>query len=135
MTLTVRNPVHVHISNLAAQTGASLFLQTHARPEFPFTPAITHGNWTYDKTESLRPRDLAAATGITHLISEFRPEEEGWSKREWSVVESVRGYEKWVINLDALKGKYKGDLVSMVGALLQMEVTEKLWIVEKTIGE
>ncbi|KAJ3768450.1 alpha-1,6-mannosyltransferase subunit, partial [Lentinula raphanica] len=104
-------PYHVHIANLAAQSGASLFLQEHA-PPFPpsslmfTTMSTTHNThipwyllptwvsspnapytWTvYDKTENQTIDDLSRNTDITHLISETSPVEMRSRMRIWKVV-------------------------------------------------
>ncbi|KAJ3720049.1 Alg9-like mannosyltransferase family-domain-containing protein [Lentinula raphanica] len=104
-------PYHVHIANLAAQSGASLFLQEHA-PPFPpsslmsSTTSTTHNThipwylsppwvsspnspytWTvYDKTENQTIDDLSRNTDITHLISEMSPVEMRSRMRIWKVV-------------------------------------------------
>ncbi|KAJ3760692.1 Alg9-like mannosyltransferase family-domain-containing protein [Lentinula raphanica] len=104
-------PYHVHIANLAAQSGASLFLQEHA-PPFPpsslmsATMSTTHNThtpwylsppwvsspnapytWTvYDKTENQTIDDLSRNTDITHLISETSPVEMRSRMRIWKVV-------------------------------------------------
>ena len=77
--------VHVHISNLAAQTGASLFLHTRAPPSLAILspngtqPAAT---WVYDKTENLSVDALTRAKDVTHLIAEAAAlspaDAEGW---------------------------------------------------------
>ncbi|KAJ4483563.1 glycosyltransferase family 22 protein [Lentinula aciculospora] len=88
---------HVHISNLAAQTGASLFLQEHA-PPFPsaslFSSPTTSQDqiltypWTvYDKTESLTLDELSGSLNITHLIAEWSPLEMKSRMRIWRVVD------------------------------------------------
>ena len=51
LSYAFNHTVHVHISNLAAQTGASLFLQRNAPPLYPGLAEPLHTNWTYDKTE------------------------------------------------------------------------------------
>ncbi|KAJ3965102.1 Alg9-like mannosyltransferase family-domain-containing protein [Lentinula raphanica] len=104
-------PYHVHIANLAAQSGASLFLQEHAPPFPPFslmstTMSTTHNThtpwylsppwasspnspytWTvYDKTENQTIDDLSRNTDITHLISETSPVEMRSRMRIWKVV-------------------------------------------------
>lgn len=65
------SPIHVHICDLAAQTGSSLFL--HENPE-----------WVYDKDEK-GPRNAS----ITHVIAEEKPT---WGK--WKEVAVVEGFER-----------------------------------------
>ncbi|KAJ3765820.1 Alg9-like mannosyltransferase family-domain-containing protein [Lentinula raphanica] len=102
-------PYHVHIANLAAQSGASLFLQEHALPFPPSSLMSTTHNtdtnspwylsppwvsspnapytWTvYDKTENQTIDDLSRNTDITHLISEMSPVEMRSRMRIWKVV-------------------------------------------------
>ncbi|EJD51119.1 hypothetical protein AURDEDRAFT_143051 [Auricularia subglabra TFB-10046 SS5] len=75
-------PVHVHICNLAAQTGASLF-------------TFEHGAWTYNKTEHLTPRDITDGP-FTHAIVEDWSEERYKADR-WAVVDEIEGFDglKW----------------------------------------
>ncbi|KAF8268144.1 hypothetical protein EI94DRAFT_1728540 [Lactarius quietus] len=71
--------VHVRISNLAVQSGASLFLHTHAPPYRerpgifrPTTPSAVYHPWIYNKTENLMPADIAYSSTFTHVIAESR---------------------------------------------------------------
>ena len=105
--------VHVHISNLAAQTGASLFLHEYSPPYFFPSPNNTTYAWTYNKTEHLTPRDFTSprqgdgagvdvgTTPFTHLIVESKDVEELVEVREeeggrvrWEVVECVKGFDR-----------------------------------------
>ena len=133
---------HVHISNLAAQTGASLFLQVHA-PPFPSTSLFSSANvsdrvstypWTvYDKTENLSLDELSGSRTVTHLIAEWSPSEMMSRMRIWRVadVDSVsdahtnpgtggviNAFAGWKVNWDlvkALKGLRFGEAVKLVG--------------------
>lgn len=81
---------HVHISNLAAQTGASLFLQEHSPPFLSFSSKnqIPTYPWTvYDKTENLTLEELSGSLNITHLIAEWSPVEMKSRMRIWRVVD------------------------------------------------
>jgi alpha-1,6-mannosyltransferase len=128
--------VHVHISNLAAQTGASLFLQIHAPPYPPISlfpspsPSLSPGKWTYNKTESISLHSLASSASITHLISEsksFPKMEKAWRVAEGG---SVEGFERWVVDWDLIKGG-KGEVLSRVREVLKMMKEVKLWILER----
>ena len=71
LAYAVNCTVHVHISNLAAQTGASLFLQRNAPPFYPGLAEPPRTNWTYDKIENLSLVDLTRSHNVTHLIAEY----------------------------------------------------------------
>lgn len=66
--------VHIHMANLAAQSGASLFLQEHA-PPYLSTSMVPQdrGRWTYDKTENLN-----SLQEYTHAIVEDLAMVDGW---------------------------------------------------------
>jgi len=129
--------VHVHISNLAAQTGASLFLHEHAPPSFPLVfgtgtdPVITAVSWTYNKTEGLTPAMLSSS-GFTHLITESPEIGPG----EWNVVDRIMGFQRWKLNkqmLASLKRRTLWEVTLLEWThFLEMEVTEKLWILERS---
>jgi alpha-1,6-mannosyltransferase len=105
--------VHVHICNLAAQTGASLF--THA-----------HDAWTYNKTENLTPAQLRAAP-FTHLLAETPADFAGAG---WTVRESVRAFDGWVLERD-VRGLVAREGVRGLLGVLRPRTVEKLWIVER----
>ncbi|KAH7920957.1 glycosyltransferase family 22 protein [Leucogyrophana mollusca] len=115
--------VHVHISNLAAQTGASLFLQVHSPPQ----PSPISAHWIYNKTEALSHETLTASTDITHLIAES-PEAGGG----WIVAESVSGFSRWKLNVPSggIKGALKKPLHEWLD-LVEMDTSEQLWILER----
>ncbi|KAK7695295.1 hypothetical protein QCA50_002485 [Cerrena zonata] len=122
-----REHVHVHISNLAAQTGASLFLQTHAPPyltQIGIHPPPKSHNWVYNKTENLTQLDITNTKDFTHVIAEVGDDAAGFALQQWDVVEAVEGFERWVPNLDLLKG-------ASIWELLQMVKSDKLVILER----
>ncbi|KAK7466066.1 Dol-P-Man:Man(7)GlcNAc(2)-PP-Dol alpha-1,6-mannosyltransferase [Stygiomarasmius scandens] len=134
---------HVHISNLAAQTGASLFLQEFAPPFYDSPPLALNSSseWTrYDKTENLAISALTARSEITHLISEASPSEMEvlGGKKSWQEVARVNGVDGWTVDWELLKGLkgMKGlgnnaDLVDRIWGLVRMRKSPKLWIYER----
>lgn len=125
--------VHVHISNLAAQTGASLFLHEHAPPYIftgGFGPVAPHG-WVYNKTEGLTPSMLASSS-FTHLISEY-PDV---GDNEWSVVDQIPSFRRWRVNekvVTRLKSRKPWDVsFGEWMEVLKMEKVSELWTLERT---
>ena len=126
-------PVHVHISNLAAQTGASLFLQTRASPYYPSLPTPPSGlDWTYNKTEGLTTYSPAQ---FTHLVAEAS----GPVPRGGKKVECVKGFDGWSLNPGALLGPGRNVETADWGALLRVsrqvltrEMRDQLCILEKS---
>lgn len=126
-------PVHVHISNLAAQTGASLFLQTHSVPYHPSSPSPSSGqNWSYNKTENLT---TYSPSRFTHLIAEAsEPVPWGWKK-----VECVEGFDRLSLTPGILFSPKKdvgivdlGSLLRMSRQVLRIEMSDKLCILERS---
>ena len=126
------SPVHVHISNLAAQTGASLFLQTHSAPYPPFLPSLTSGqNWTYNKTENLT---TYSPSPFTHLIVEAS----GPLPRGWKKVECIEGLDGW-FPMRALSNTKPnaatvgwGTLLTVSRQVLTFDMSDKLCILERS---
>jgi len=122
--------VHVHISNLAAQTGASLFLHEHAPPTLSAFLSSSGSSWTYNKTESLTPSMISSST-FTHLIAES-PEMAG---EEWTVVEAIPAFKRWKLS-SAVLSKLKTGRVWEVplhqwARVLEMEMSDHLWILAR----
>jgi len=113
-------PIRLHISNLAAQTGASLFLQENAAP-------YINGHissWEYDKTEHLSDSDLLS---YTHQIAERPPLDE----RTWRVVETTQIYDGWTVDWDILRGSKKHLLLESPWAAVGMKKKDVLWTLEQ----
>ena len=128
--------MHVHISNLAAQTGASLFLQSHAPPYLPYLPAPpAHvANWTYDKTENLSLKDLTAAREVTHVIAEA--DSPAAQATGWTPVAIVDGFDGWRLNLEDVKGGHGKGVMDRLTALLnilEMRRSAKLAIMKRAL--
>ncbi|KAI0715822.1 alpha-1,6-mannosyltransferase subunit [Cerioporus squamosus] len=124
--------LHVHISNLAAQTGASLFLHSHAPPFHPVLNGTYPVNWVYDKTENLSFDDLTRSRVITHLIAETASIPPS-AASTWAPVAIVDGFDGWRLNRD-VKSAFQGGLVEGLKELthaLEMVRSEKLVILER----
>ncbi|KAG0708123.1 glycosyltransferase family 22 protein [Suillus ampliporus] len=125
-----QHAVHVHVSNLAAQTGASLFLQSHSPPYVPSMPAPATGDWVYNKTEGLSPRDLTTSTSLTHLITESSTEFVRTGR--WKLVESVQGFSRWRWNLPrgGISKVLEVPLYQWL-SMLEMKTDDQLYILER----
>lgn len=145
-TTPLGTPPHIHICNLAAQTGASLFTQLNAPPFLTSaseTPPKQHHqqHWIYNKTENLSIHNLTLSPSITHLISEVGPEsEEGLGvgiSKEWRLVGTVRTpslQSLWLGLRDLVGGGGWRDMHMWMhllkGERLWME-EDRLWIYER----
>ena len=125
--------VHVHISNLAAQTGASLFLQTHSGPYHPSLPIPPSGlNWIYNKTENLTSYSRSRFTNLIAEASEPVP----WG---WKKVGCVEGFDRLSLMPGLLFSPKKdadiidlGTLLRVSRQILTMEMSDKLCILERS---
>ncbi|KAH9053005.1 Alg9-like mannosyltransferase family-domain-containing protein [Lactarius deliciosus] len=105
-------PVHVHVSNLAAQSGASLFLHTHAPP--------------YRERFGVLPPTAPAV---------YHP----WESRDalpigrWEIIDTIDGFEGWKVHRDVL-GRVKERGLQGLWGVLEMKKAKKLWIFEKRGG-
>lgn len=125
-------PPHIHISNLAAQSGASLFLQLHSSPHYYLQPlSITHDEWNYNKTENLSISALCSLSSspvITHLISEIPPSKDPLLDTHWYTVEVIKGFDRWSIDWDLLKAIGN---VADLSKVLSLVKGDKLWILAR----
>ncbi|KAG8932294.1 dolichyl-P-Man:Man(7)GlcNAc(2)-PP-dolichol alpha-1,6-mannosyltransferase [Tulasnella sp. 418] len=100
---------NIYIDNLAAQTGASMFLQENSPPFGDLEPGSK--SWTYVKTENLKNFE-----GFSHVISEDRHSP---GLQEWVVVKGI----------DAFGGGMGlGDITK--GRMPSVKLETKLWIME-----
>ncbi|PPQ98171.1 hypothetical protein CVT26_003217 [Gymnopilus dilepis] len=132
---------HVHISNLAAQTGASLFLQLNSPPYYrvpgnPHSGYVTAEDWRYNKTENIPLAALSSSdNAFTHLISESPPSQ--LDGNIWKSVKTIKGFDRWSIDWELLlrgsKGGEKLDLMKRLNLrqILRLVESEKLWILER----
>jgi len=127
--------VHVHIANLATQSGASLFLHTHAPPYQPHVgvlpPAASSSHpWIYNKTENLEPNDVAYGSSFTHVISESR---DALPDGRWKVVDVIDGFAGWKVRRD-VPGLVRENGLEGLWSVLEMKKEHKLWVFEKRRG-
>lgn len=123
--------VHVHIANLAAQSGASLFLQTHAPPFYPISSSYNlAAGWTYNKTEHVAAAALTSDRRITHVLAEDRVP--FVSSGRWVVVGTIQAFKGWEVQRD-VRGLMRQRGVRGVLDVLAMRTEEVLWLLERTI--
>jgi alpha-1,6-mannosyltransferase len=128
--------VHVHISNLAAQSGASLFLHTHAPPYhehlgvLPPAASAAYHPWIYNKTENLTQADFANSSAFTHVIAESRDALPAAAPGRWEIVDAIDGFDGWKVQRDVL-GLVRERGLWGFWSVVQMKRAEKLWIFEK----
>ncbi|KAJ7496638.1 glycosyltransferase family 22 protein [Mycena latifolia] len=131
-------PVKAHISNLALQSGASLFTLVHAPPYPSFlTPNASAPAWVYDRTDA-----PASYAGFTHLVGESAaPPTEGASgfgfmkKKDvgWAPVGSVWAFERWAVDWELVRrGRDGAGIVDRARGALRLEEQERLWVLERT---
>ena|SRR6267154_3684113 len=127
-------PVHVHIGNLAAQSGASLFLHTHSPPYRPdlgiVSPPISVAHpWIYNKTEDLTPADIAAYdSSFTHAIAE---DTDLLPVGSLHAVEVIDGFRGWKIRNDVLRLIRENGLLIGLWKVFEMKKDIELFILEK----
>lgn len=127
-------PVHLHISNLAAQTGASLFLQLNYRPVHTSFPPLSANQWIYNKTEGLTTSDLSSlssSTPFTHLIAEVDPSSDPILRKNWRTVETIKSFDYWGVNRDLVRSRDPVKVLNNLPQLLKLVESDKLWILER----
>jgi alpha-1,6-mannosyltransferase len=125
-------PVHVHIGNLAAQSGASLFLHTHSPPYRPHLgvvpPSISAAHpWIYNKTENLTLADIAYDPSFTHAIAE----DTDLLPVRLYAVEAIDGFRGWKIRKDVLRLVRKNGLMIGLWKVFEMKKDIELFIFDK----
>jgi alpha-1,6-mannosyltransferase len=127
-------PVYVHICNLAAQTGASLFSQSNSPPFLSaLPPSVLADPWTYSKTENLTSIDLTRGP-YTHLIVEAPLDPA--LKKSWKVIDVVDGFAGWHIDKMLVSMIRHVDLAGIVehgkkGELIGMRKDQKLIVLKR----
>lgn len=139
----------IHICNLAAQTGASLFLQVHSPPYAPHLrpPSQPALNWTYSKTDATLAPDDFNNSNFTHLILESSPGTSigklGWSDlvevkgAQWRVVHETPTFERWKISPTWIRAFKQRSLKELKGLVeegvwpMSMKTSTALWILER----
>lgn len=129
--------VHVHISNLAAQTGASLFLQVHSSPYYGPNRISPTSHWTYNKTESLSPAFLTASKHFTHLIVESESDVGAFvASGNWQLVEPIEAYDRWIWGILRRIGSELDSglkLLELRDLLPNIVTKEQLWILTRKV--
>jgi alpha-1,6-mannosyltransferase len=126
-------PVHVHIGNLAAQSGASLFLHTHSPPYRPHLgivpPSISAAHpWIYNKTENLTLADIAYDSSFTHAIAE---DIDLLPVGSLYTVEGIDGFRGWKIRNDVLRLVRKNGLLIGLWKVFEMKKDIELFIFDR----
>ncbi|TEB33463.1 alpha-1,6-mannosyltransferase subunit [Coprinellus micaceus] len=138
---TVDSPVHVHISNLAAQTGASLFTQQNSLPQWHSDSGVSQNQWVYNKTEGLSLDYLMSTDSpFTHLILEELPPQKVLDRKGWRVVSAINALDRVMIQPRLLKGALRSftkspSLATLANAftnVVKVEQPEKVWIAERS---
>ena len=124
--------VHVHIANLAAQSGASLFLHTHAPPYRSRLGVLPppSSSWIYNKTENLAPAYIAYDSPFTHVIAESK---DALPSGRWQVVDVIDGFQGWKVRRNVL-GLVSEKGLEGLQRVLEMKRENKLWIFERRGG-
>ena len=124
--------VHVHIANLAAQSGASLFLHTHTPPYRSRLGVLPppSSSWIYNKTENLAPAYIAYDSPFTHVIAESK---DALPSGRWQVVDIIDGFQGWKVRKNVL-GLVSEKGLEGVQRVLEMKRENKLWIFERRGG-
>ncbi|KAF8161726.1 alpha-1,6-mannosyltransferase subunit [Mycena galopus ATCC 62051] len=118
-------PVNAHLSNLALQSGASLFTHVHAPPYPPFLAPSPNASWVYDKTDN--PASFAE---YTHVVGESASPKKDLG---WVELGSVSGFERWALDLGLLRqGKEGVGMLERAQGVLRLEEKPRLWVLERT---
>ncbi|KAL1667227.1 Alg9-like mannosyltransferase family-domain-containing protein [Schizophyllum commune] len=132
-------PVHVHISNYAAQTGATLFQHERAPPypEWVDDEDLPARPWTYDKTEGVTLAALTRDARITHAISEEPPSKSSnivtatWGAVDpiaasWEILAVIEAFDGWEI-----ERQLSAELLRKPWTILRMRTAPKLWVLQR----
>ncbi|KAJ3563641.1 hypothetical protein NP233_g8807 [Leucocoprinus birnbaumii] len=131
---TVSPPPHVHICNLAAQSGVTLFQHLNA-PPYPdalflwpqSTPPVR--SWTYNRTENLTIGDLTSATQFTHLISEVPPLDPDIT-RDWNLMATIPAFNRVVFDKELVLHRPL-EVPRKFFDVIRVEQRDQLWIYER----
>ncbi|KAL0953154.1 hypothetical protein HGRIS_004417 [Hohenbuehelia grisea] len=128
---------NVHICNLAAQTGASLFTQTFSPPYLSPTWANAHNiHAVYNKTEGMSPFAITTVDpSYSHLIIEMPPDM-FFGAGKWKVVGTVQAFDIWKrmplrVILDEGISQLAKDIFTKPNRFFGMELRDCLWILER----
>lgn len=127
-------PPHVHICNLAAQSGTTLFQHLNSPPYHsalylwpnsvpPTTP------WIYNKTENLTLSELSRSSHFTHIISE-QPPTSPEIAGHWNLMKAIPAFDRVVLDKELLTHK-RWELPRRIFDLIRIVEKDQLWIYER----
>ncbi|XP_006459540.1 hypothetical protein AGABI2DRAFT_184199 [Agaricus bisporus var. bisporus H97] len=131
---TTLPPPHVHICNLAAQSGTTLFQHLNSPPYHsalylwpnsvpPTTP------WIYNKTENLTLSELSRSPHFTHIISE-QPPTSPEIAGHWNLMKAIPAFDRVVLDKELLTHK-RWELPRRIFDLIRIVEKDQLWIYER----
>ncbi|KAJ7592689.1 glycosyltransferase family 22 protein [Mycena floridula] len=125
-------PPHVHLCNLAAQSGASLFLQIHS-PPYPspslLKTSFVEAAWIYNKTEMLTMQSLSDSKALTHLIIEIEPSAK--VEARWRTTRSIEAFDRLEFDETALDDTNPAPFSDKLKTVVQIKKEDQLWILER----
>lgn len=126
-------PPHVHICNLAAQSGVTLFQHLYAPPHPTFflwsRSVLLSYPWTYNKTENLSLADISSTSHFTHIISEVPPSDPDVI-RSWRLLREIPAFHRVTFNKDIML-EYPRKISRWAFDLIGVEQKNQLWIYER----
>jgi len=125
------NGGHIYLSNLAAQTGASLFLQEYSQPYLHNDPERSgRAQLIYNKTENLSMSYLLSPDNtFTDLILEERPNLTTEIFRYWDYGGTIQTFDRVSIRKNLLRSPLA--LIRKPWDLVDIRTRDALWILRR----
>jgi len=125
------NGGHVYISNLAAQTGASLFLQEYSQPYLSSDPERSgSAQLIYNKTENLSMSYLLSPdNNFTDLILEERPNLQTEVFRYWDYGGTIQTFDRVSLRKNLLRSPMA--LIRKPWDFVEIRKRNALWILRR----